>query len=557
MYRMRLAAWLAGLLVCTAWAGCVDDDAQSAPLDTDGDGVTDGDERAAGTDPLIPWFPNDGEMEITNVELASFDAHLIPVTIFQPTVADDERHVPVLLHSHGFTGSRMKDEEAARPYVAAGFGVVSVDQRGHGDSREDSEVRFMHPDWEVRDVIAVIDHIAGLPWVLKEQDATAQGVRELHGTDDPLLGTIGGSYGGAFQLMTSLFDERIDAMVPEITWHNIATALAPNDAIKSGWVDLFYVAGHAQGSVVFHDDFHVGFAWATATNEMPAGQLGAVPDLVTAFLEASPESYPGRLDVPTRLIQGMPDTLFPLNQAVWNHDELLRNGAPVSLYTHLAGHVLNTNSLVPQSPVGIGLQGAPGGAPCGEPRDLAIDWHQRWLLGLPVDTGPDVCIAVEDGTALWSDMFPLNGTEAREIDVGGPWPIVQAVGGSLVPLHIVEATDEMVVAGIPRLRGTITSPGPDAIVYFSFQMLRADGAFEHIVDDQVMPLRLTGPNIAAVQFDIELGGIATRVQAGQQMVLIASSIEPMYVGNSERIPAGVVLDDLTLVLPVVPAGDAA
>lgn len=549
------------LVLClTSLAGCLGDD----DPDTDNDTVSDGDEVAAGTNPLLPHFPNDGTVEVTHIEVESFDGHLIPTTIHKPAVTSDQTPVPVLLHSHGFTGSRMSGEDAATDYVAAGFGVVSFDERGHGDARDDSEVAFMHPDVEVRDVIAVLDHIATLDWVLMEDewawvaDEDGTGLervpREAGAAPDPVVGTIGGSYGGAFQLMTAVFDDRIDAMVPEITWYNITTALAPNGAIKSGWVDLFYIAGNAQGTVTFSNEFHLGWTWATSTNELPAGQYGVAPDLVTGFNAASPESYPGTIDVPTLLVQGMPDTLFPLNQAVWNYEELTRNGAPVHLYTHLGGHVLNTESLAAgTSPVPLGLQGVPGGDPCGAVQDLNILWHQKWLLDLPVDLGDPVCIALEDGTAIVGDTFPLPGTEAQAIDVGGPWPMAQAVGGTQVPLYTFEATEETVVAGIPRLSGELISPGPDTIVYFSFQMVRADGVLEHIVDDQVRPLRVKGPNTGAVPFDMELGGIATRLAPGDQMTLMASSIEPMYFGNSERLPSGVVLDGLELELPVVPS----
>lgn len=545
--------------LCDGLQSCIDDrtdtdgdgltDAQEKALgtgvndtDTDNDGVDDGAEVAAGTNPRIPHFPTDGSFEKMDIELDSVIGHKIPVTVFKPTAASAETPFPVLLHSHGFTGSRWSGDQAT-PYVEAGFAVVSFDERGHGDAKDDSEVTFMHPDAEVQDVITVIDHIASLDWVLKDLDDPT----------DPVLGTIGGSYGGAFQLMGSVFDDRIDAMVPEITWHNILEALAPNGAIKSGWVDLFYIAGNAQQSVIFSDDFHAGFAWATATNELPAGQAPGVPDLVTLFKEASPEFHSSGLDVPTLLVQGMPDTLFPLNQAVWNYDRIQENGAPVQLYTHLGGHVLSSSSLVgntdPVPP--LGLQGAAGGSPCGPITDLNILWHQKWLLDLPVDTGPEVCIALEDGTAISGDTFPLPGTDATSIPIDGVFPVVQgAGGGTTVPLYTLTAEEEMVVAGIPRLRGDLVSPGPDAIVYFSFQKLNTDGVFEHIVDDQVRPLRVPGPN-TGFSFNMELGGIATRLAPGEQMLLVASSVEPMYFGNAERLPSGVVLQDLELQLPVV------
>ncbi len=503
------------LMLAAAMAGCADD-RSLVPTD--------------GPDPLRPpHFPNDGSYEYLDIELDSVIGHKIPVSIYRPTVASNETPVPVLLHSHGFTGSRWSGDEAT-PYVAAGFGVVSFDERGHGDAKDDSEVTFMHPDAEVQDVITVIDHIASLDWVLKDPaDAT-----------DPVLGTIGGSYGGAFQTMTAVFDDRIDAMVPEITWHSIVQALAPNGAINSGWVDLFYVAGNAQQSVVFSQDFHLGFLWAVGTNELPAGEIpGVVPDLVTLLTEASPASYPGAIDVPTLFIQGMPDTLFNLNHAVANYHMVNATGAPVALYTHLEGHIAP------------GLQGTGGGYPCGELTDLNIAWHQQWLLHLDTALENQVCIALEDGSTVVGDTYPLPETRNETIDVGGPFPMAQAVGGTLIPLTTITTTEEMVIAGIPRLTGSITSPGADSIVYFSFQRHGSDLPPEHIVNDQVMPLRTKGPNTGAVDFTLDLGGIGTRLAAGDELVLVASSIEPMYFGNSERIPAGIVLDGLELQLPVV------
>ncbi len=329
--------------------------------------------------------------------------------------------------------------------------------------------------------------------------------------------------------------------------------IGSNGAINSGWVDLFYLAGNGfyaafvatnggydGGGVHFSNDFHAGFAWATGTNELPAGQAPGVPDLVTLFQEASPAYHDGGLDVPTLLIQGMPDTLFPLNQAVWNYQRLQENGAPVHLYTHLQGHIAP------------GLQGSGGGFPCGEVDALNILWHQAWLLDLPVDTGDAVCISLEDGSAIVGDSFPLPSTDATPIAIDGPFPIAQgAGGGNAVPLHTITADSDMVVAGIPRLKGTIISPGPDAIVYFSFYRMNTEGALEHIVDDQVRPLRVQAPANTGMEFDMELGGIATRLAEGEEMVLMVSSFEPMYFGNTERLPSGVVLQDLELELPVV------
>lgn len=501
----------------------------------------------APTPPSLPWFPSDGASEYSTLEIPSFDEHRIPVSVFRPKVANATQQVPVLLHSHGFTGSRLTDPERddVKAWVAAGFGVVSFDERGHGDSKDDSAVYFMHPDHEVQDVIKVIDHVSTFDWVLMEDDATR----------DPVLGAVGGSYGGAYQLMGAIFDPRLDAIVPEITWNDITQALAPNDAIKSGWIDLFYVGGSAQQSVVFADDFKAGFAWVTATNTFPAGQAPGVPDLYTRFKEASPLLYPGRLTIPTLLIQGMPDTLFPLNQAVANLRLLEEAGVDVNdtaLYTHLRGHILQVNSLRSgTTPVPVGLQGLPGGEPCGRLNDLQIAWHQKHLLGLNVSTGPRVCISLEDETNVAGPTFPLPGTEMRPFDLGGPTPVVQAPAGPSVSISLFTATEDTIIAGIPRLSGTILTTGSDAIVYFSLEVPSRGDQFESMVDDQVMPLRTTA-QVTAKEFSIDLGGVGVRLKAGEELVLVASTVEPVFFGNAERQPGGVVLDQLKLELPVVP-----
>lgn len=542
--RPRLAVLVALALV--PLAGCLGD--KDEPVVIVSDVPADVPAEGPGAPPLPAWphFPSDGASEAADLELPSFDAHQVPLTVFKPKVAGPEQKVPVLLHSHGFTGSRLTDPENAnvKAWVAAGFGVVSFDERGHGDARDDSSVYFMHPEYEVKDVQEVIDHVATLDWVLMEAPG------------DPLLGAVGGSYGGAYQLMTAIFDPRLDAIVPEIAWNDITEALAPNGAVKSGWVDLFYAAGNAQQSVVFSDDFHAGFAYATAANQFPAGQLPGVPDLHTRFKEASPVSYPGRITIPTLLIQGMPDTLFPLNQAVANL-RLLEAVLPpeqTALYTHLGGHVLSVNSLRPDTtPVPVGLQGQPGGKPCGELVDLQVAWHQKWLLGLPVDTGPRVCISLEDESNVAGPTFPLPGTELRLFELGGPTPVLQGPAGPGIPLPLFTAEEDTIVAGIPRLTGTITAPGADTIVYFSLKVLARGDPFEAIVDDQVVPLRVAGPNAGPLPFALDLGGVGVRLKAGEELALVVATVEPMYFGNAERLPGGTVLDGLVLELPIVPS----
>ncbi len=483
----------------------------------------------------LPWYPNDGEAVLEHLSIPSFDGHLVPLTIHKPAIANATQQVPVLLNSHGFGGQHVSTDSFTE-YIAAGFAVVSFTQRGHGDAM-DEPVGFMQPDIEVLDMIAVVDMIVELDWVLMENETTK----------DPVLGGIGHSYGGAFQTMGAIFDDRIDAIVPEITWSDITQALAPNGAPKSSWIDLFYVSGTVLGTVEFNDDFHAGFAWLTATNELPAGQAPMVPDLITEFAEASPISYPGALDIPALFIQGMTDTLFPLNHAVENYEHVLATGAPTALYTHLGGHIVHSEAIAPgASPVPFGLQTAPGGTPCGTVAELGIRWHQTHLLGLDAWTGPDVCLAFEDEMVVYGDTFPLNGTQMMVLDLGGPFPVPQAPAGASIPISLdVDGT----VAGIPTLKGKITA-GADAIVYLTLRLPeRGIDPLEQIVDDQAMSYRVKGP-VTGQGFEFDLAGVAVDLQ-GQPIELHISMWEPQYFGNAERIPGAVLIEDLELTLPLL------
>lgn len=484
--------------------------------------------------PAWPHYPNDGASEAIDIELPAFDDSPITATIHKPAIASNETRFPVLLHSHGFTGARSAAQDAFQDHIAAGFAVISFDERGHGD-RKDSTVEFMQPDVEVLDVIAIIDHLATLDWVL------------MDGPGDPRIGAIGGSYGGAFQTMTAVFDDRLDVLVPEITWNNIADALAPNGVINSVWVDLFYVAGNTISPITFNDDFHAGFAWATATNELPAGQVpGVVPDLVKEFNEASPSSYPGAIDKPTLLIQGMTDSLFPLGQAVSNYGLIGETGAPVALYTHRGGH-LAPGGVQYVGPVQAGFQAEAGPSACGDLTELQIAWHLEYLLEVPSWGRPSVCLSLQDGSDLTADAFPLPNTTWAPTSAG-TIAVPQLPVGALVDLPLMTLDVDAAVAGIPRLAGTVTSPA-DGIAFFALKATLPDGSWFKL-DDQVMPMRWKDSPVGE-DFEIDLKGVAVALPAGTSLSLSVGNWDPLFFGNAGRVPGAVVLEDLTVTLPIV------
>ena len=52
----------------------------------------------------------------------------------------------------------------------------------------------------------------------------------------------GVSYGGGIQLVTAAIDQRVDAIVPTITWNTLNSTLYKNEAFKSSWATILTAA---------------------------------------------------------------------------------------------------------------------------------------------------------------------------------------------------------------------------------------------------------------------------------------------------------------------------
>ena len=135
--------------------------------------------------------------------------------------------VPLIMHSHGWGGSRTTDPAAFAKFLDAGYGVLSFDQRGFGESGGKAHVE--NPDFEGHDVRRLITFIADLGWVRKDAPG------------DPRMGAIGGSYGGGFQFLGAFESLRLrgtpifDALAPEITWYDLKESLAPEGVTRTEW----------------------------------------------------------------------------------------------------------------------------------------------------------------------------------------------------------------------------------------------------------------------------------------------------------------------------------
>ncbi|WP_181641623.1 CocE/NonD family hydrolase, partial [Nocardioides massiliensis] len=256
-------------------------------------------------------------------------------TVFKPAGASAKRPVPVLLEGHGWAGKRQTSPAAVKRWTDAGYGVVSIDQRGFGQSGGLSHV--MHPAYEGKDLRRIVNTIARYRWVQKD------------GPRDPRMGTIGGSYGGgyqflaAFELLRARGKPVIDAMAPQITWHDLNRSLAPNGVVRTLWAAVLVGAGLPSNALPPH--IYKGLVEGLATGTWPQGQLPLMEDLRPFFTRNGPSWHvrQGRkLDIPMLLGQGTTDGLFNLQEGLRNWRTVLtRRARQQSVFVgYNGGHVL-------------------------------------------------------------------------------------------------------------------------------------------------------------------------------------------------------------------------
>ncbi|MFE3198942.1 CocE/NonD family hydrolase [Embleya sp. NPDC059237] len=372
----------------------------------------------------------------------------IDTTLFVPPGVRGS--APAVLLAHGFGGSKAELRRDAESLARSGYVVLTYSARGFGGSA--GQIMLDQPDYEVADARALIDWLAARPEV------------RLDGPGDPRVGVAGASYGGALSLLTAAYDPRVDAIAPQITWHDLADALLPNAAgggpaegvFKKMWAGLFFSSGTSPLGGLAPIDAKTGCGRfddrVCAIYREVAVSGKSTPQAVDLLRRASPVSVADRIAVPTLLIQGQNDSLFPLDQADRNAAAIARNGAPVEMVWTAGGH----DGGRPQSAM---------------VRDRVTGWFDRWLkpsgpapkAGAPAAAGSfrvtrsggvDSATREQRLRIADTDHYPgLGGTRQREVTLAGPEQTVANPPGG-APTS---------VSGLPGLGLLAGSGGPAAL----------------------------------------------------------------------------------------------
>src|SRR4051812_47202306 len=156
------------------------------------------------------------------------DAVELDTTLYLPAGGG---RAPAVVLAHGFGGSKASVADDARDLAGRGYVVLTYSARGFG--RSTGQIGLDDPRYEVADLSTLIDLLA------KRDDV------QLDAAGDPRVGVAGGSYGGGLSLLGAAYDQRIDAIAPQITWNSLTAALFPS---QTGAVDAGTVAATPQGT---------------------------------------------------------------------------------------------------------------------------------------------------------------------------------------------------------------------------------------------------------------------------------------------------------------------
>jgi esterase/lipase len=234
---------------------------------------------------------------------------------------------------HGLGGRRQDMQQLDAQLAAAGYTSLACDARGHGASEGLFGVDGPRDVQDTKELFA---------WLTARPEVS-----------DTQIGALGISLGGGAVWNATTAGVPFKAIVPVITWTNLATALAPQGLSKSGLVT--YLASLVPQSRWDPELLAAQSSLVTSTNMAAVTALSA---------SRSPISKLAGLTTPTLLLQGRRDFLFDVDQALAAY-RLLKG--PKRLYLGDFGHA-----------PGISPFQSPDAATWG---GLALKWFDRFLKG--------------------------------------------------------------------------------------------------------------------------------------------------------------------------------
>jgi ABC-2 type transport system ATP-binding protein len=520
-----------------------------------------------------------------------------PVTLdtrlYLPASATRAQPGPAVLLAHGFGGTKESVATSAQELAGQGYVVQTWSARGFG--RSGGEISLNDPAFEVTDARRLLDRLAAMPEVAKDA------------TGDPRVGVVGGSYGGGLALLLAAYDDRVDAVVPQITWNDLSRAFFPNSdggpatagVFKKAWAGLFFGSGSGVDAAALLGGGGGGgpavpgtqrpiatspqcgrFAAEICRMYLDIATTGrATADAVALLQRRSPQSVIDRVTAPTLLVQGQADSLFPLAEADANARGIAANGTPVRVAWYSGGHD-GEGSQADQDRVKL----------------LTVQWLNHYVKrdgsdapaqsftfsnsgGLNVSTGrvtstgfvaPEYPGLDGSGDPLRIALagppqtvaVPPGGTPAAISTVPGLGGVGALVGGvsldipGQVASYVSGPLDRAVdVVGAPRVRLRVASPTGEAVLFVKLYSV-GPGGRPTLPQGLISPVRLTGLPASLAEakpVDVTLPAVAYRFEAGNRVQLAVSTTDQAYALPTQPGTYQVALGGTDVALPTVDA----
>lgn len=422
---------------------------------------------------LLPGLPAAAAEDVTvtsgTTSVVNGPAGTPPIDIehdlYVPAGASPGDPRPAIVMTHGFGGSKASTEVTATANLLARNGYVVLTYSSAGFAGSGGCITLQSIDRDALGTQQLVDAVL---------DVRTDLLRDAGG--DLVLGTVGGSYGGGWQLPFAALDDRVQAAAPGRTWSLLRYSLNPNNRVvpgdptgfshglndqgvfKAQWTSLFFAAGNAEparGNGGCPEYKLASGDPATAAGVACLGYLAELCEIYAriattgdvtaedrALLDrASGATFLEQLGarrLPVLLVQGQRDTLFNPNDALTTYTALRAAGSPAELVWNWGGHG-GYNSRPGECEVYGGGTGAPTPSPSGEGLEdcylsaRTLDFFDRHLRGkpgtapgfswyrewLPFAEGADGTFAADEqyGTAptypaMPSSVFALSGADA-------------------------------------------------------------------------------------------------------------------------------------------------
>ena len=454
---------------------------------------------------------------------------------------------PAILIAHGFGGSKDSVASDAQYFASKGYVVLAWTARGFGKST--GQISMNAQDGEVADTRALISYLSKSKYVTQEK------------ADDPRVGIMGASYGGANALLSASADSRIDAVIADITWNDLGQDLFPQSVASSSqsgpfkkvWAGTFFSAVSLQ-SAYLGECGSFTQAWCDAYRSAVINGAPSV-DERALLASVSPQSFLSTLRAPTLLSQGQADSLFPLTESYKTAEGIKKaNPAlPLSMIWHAGGHDGGTDQSAYL-------------------RTQYLNWFKKHLSKTDLDfptfqfTKTNGSISLQDSTVIpkvfSSNQLPtqaiqkqlplLTPTVAATYPIGGIPSAISSLPGigsagalasrvvstfagfspAFLPgqsglLESAPLSEPISLVGPSTIKVRITSTTGDATLFFSLVTKSPSGAITQ-PNGVVAPVRLTNMPQGGVDVIVNLPSVIMDASVGDVVAVGVSTTDQGY-----------------------------